>query len=164
MEAEPVWDRAGRIVLPGRSMGRVFLIVFAVFLGCVFAACKGYGGAKLMSGVGLLASIFFGIQLLPGANRLELTRAGFTCIMAFCRYPVAWRDVSLFAVDEMGNVVWNYAAHVVHESRKARSVRIARQRSGYDACLPDTYGLSAGALAALMNRLKAEAKEEAPSV
>lgn len=156
--AEPVWDGAGCIVLPGRSMRGVFLIVFAVFLGCVFAAMQGVGGAKLMSGAGLLASIFFGIQLLPGANRLELTREGFTCVMAFCRYPVAWGDTSIIAVDDMGNVVWNYAPHVVHESRKARSVRVARARSGYDACLPDTYGLSASVLAALMNRLREEAQ------
>lgn len=155
-EATPILGE--KVVLPGRPVYRVFLILLLAFAALLVAAERGVSGAPLMVAACLFALVFFGIQLIPGANRLEITREGFTCYLVFRAYPMAWKDVGKIATDEWGNVVWDYAPHVVHPPRKARSVKIARQQTGFDACLPETYGQSAPMLAALLNRIREESQ------
>jgi hypothetical protein len=146
----------GELVLrPGRS--RV--------LG-VLALCGGFTavGAWMVAGgewLGWLVAGFFGlgvaicaVLLLPGSASLRLGPEGFEVCSLFRARSYRWADVEGFGVTSVGGnrmVAFNFAP-AFPSSAVAR--RLAVLMIGWEGALPDTYGIGAGELAALLNSYK----------
>ncbi|MFY2765148.1 STM3941 family protein [Arenimonas sp. MALMAid1274] len=95
------------------------------------------------------------ISLLPGSNYLRLSRDGFEVCSLYRRGTVRWRDVQAFFPAEIARrplVCWNYADDY---DRQRAGRLLATELAGVEAALPDTYGLSADALAQLLNQWRA---------
>ncbi len=108
---------------------------------------------------GLCAAVFLA-QLLPGASYLKLDRDGFTYAALFRTTTVAWTEVSPFtagyiSANRMVKFDLSDARLTADGTRTAAAV--ARGLTGASGALPDTYGMSADALAELMNRWRARA-------
>jgi hypothetical protein len=95
--------------------------------------------------------IVFCVLLLPGSAYLKLDPAGFTVCSLFRAHSTRWYEVNSFEVGRIGGrklVVFNF-------SNLHRGQGFARKLSsaigGYEGALPETYGLSAEDLAAMMN-------------
>lgn len=110
----------------------------------------GYGCAAFFG----LCAVVFGIQLVPGSSYLRLTEAGFSFCSLFRKSSVRWADVEGFSIIRIAHndmVGWNYSPHYrTHATGRSISNAIA----GVEAALPDTYGMKATDLAALMNALR----------
>ena len=111
--------------------------------------------------IALACIIFFGlcalvgfVNLLPNSSYLTLTEKGFLFVSLFRKHFVEWSNVQSFVPVRMqrrGMVGWNYSS----EFRRARRLRSVNSAiAGVEAALPDTYGMSAGQLAQLMNQLR----------
>ena len=101
-----------------------------------------------------LCSIVFALLLLPNASYLELTPEGFTIRSLFRSHSYSWTEIETFAVgyaSRMKTVVFNLSPFYEnqHTLRKTN-----KKLFGFEACLPDTYGMSAEELADLMNTWK----------
>jgi hypothetical protein len=92
------------------------------------------------------------ISMLPNASSLELTSEGFTVRSLFRAGTTRWEDVSEFGVGRIGGnemVMFNF----VDSYNRAGPIRLVNAALiGYEAALPDCYGLRAHELADLMNR------------
>jgi hypothetical protein len=109
---------------------------------------------------GLFVAGFFGLCLLvaitqfhPKASYLHLSAEGFTFCSLFRSSFVSWQQVQEFGLISISNnimVAWNYSPDYVSAGR-ARAV--SQALSGYEAALPDTYGLKPQHLAQLMSDL-----------
>jgi hypothetical protein len=98
-----------------------------------------------------LGAIVFGINLLPSAALLELTSEGFACTALFRKQKITpWNHVARFGVAHVSlnrMLGWDY----VPEHRPAgKAPDIAKAGTGFEAALPDTYGLKLPELVALM--------------
>ena len=111
--------------------------------------------------VGWASIVFFGmcamlipLQFLPGASYLHLASEGFTYCNAFRAHTVRWEDVQEFGVMRVQHnrfVGWNYTPD--YQARAAlRS--FSKSIAGYEACLPDTYGLKVEKLAEVLETLR----------
>lgn len=102
-------------------------------------------------GLGILVSI---ITMLPNASYLKLHRNGFTQVTMFRSSTFRWEDVREFSVGSVGlnKMVMLDFVPSWHESSKLKDV--AHSMSGHDGALPDTYGLSAEKLVALLQEWK----------
>jgi hypothetical protein len=141
---------------------RLKYLLFAL-LSAGFAAG---GGLMVRSGVllgwaeillfGTFATVFC-LMLAPGAAYLKLDPAGFTFCSLFRSHTMHWYEVDSFATARIGNrnlVVFNFSPlHRGQEHLRKISSAIA----GYEAALPETYGLKAQDLAALMNQWRQRA-------
>jgi hypothetical protein len=145
------------------TIGALFTVVGIVLIFYPGTPHRGFG--RLItdvfgpSGVGWVTTVFFGacaitsaIQMLPNASSLELSPAGFLVCSLFRKRFTRWQDVGEFGVYSVGAarfVGFNYA-----EGRSRG--RIGRQASalasGFEAAVPDTYGMTAEELADLMTR------------
>lgn len=97
------------------------------------------------------AAIVFSLLLLPGSAYLKLDPAGFTFCSLFRPHFTPWYEVDSFAAGRVGTnrlVVFNFSG--LHRGQKYLR-KISSAISGYEGALPDTYGLKAAELAALMN-------------
>ncbi len=127
-------------------------------MGCVvFIAIALSMDHSLFADIGIaffgLGAIVFTMQLLPNSSYLRLTREGFTMCSLFRCHTIQWRHVSGFGVGRIYTkkvVGWD-PAHDVSKPGK-----VTKALSGFASALPDTYGLGAEELAALMNRLRDE--------
>jgi hypothetical protein len=109
---------------------------------------------------GLLGIGFFGLCLLvaiiqfhPKASYLHLSAEGFTVCSLFRSSFVSWQYVQEFGLISIGNntmVSWNYTSEYV---AGVRARAFSQALSGYEAALPDTYGLKPKQLAQLMSDL-----------
>ncbi len=108
--------------------------------------------------VGWLNAGFFGlgalvaaIGLVPGGSYLELGPAGLECRSLHRKWFVRWTDVDEFFAVRLGArsmVGWRYApAYTGQPIGRLLSSGL----TGVEAGLPDTYGMSAKALAGLLN-------------
>lgn len=114
-------------------------------------------------GLGWLCVVFFGacalvfaILLLPNSTFLKIDENGFTVCSLFRSYTYLWKDVQSFDIAIIGvqkMVVFNF-------SNTYKGAHIARRMSvatcGYEAGLPDSFGLTPSELAALLNHYKFE--------
>tara|TARA_Y100000294_G_scaffold140028_1_gene133668 strand:+ start:45 stop:509 length:465 start_codon:yes stop_codon:yes gene_type:complete len=103
---------------------------------------------SIFSGLGVVVFI---IQLLPNASYLMLTSEGFEVKSLFRGNFTKWEDVTGFAAGRISSnktVVFNYRK--THQKYKVGK-QIARGLAGVEGALPDTYGMKAKDLAALMN-------------
>ena len=101
--------------------------------------------------------IVFGVLLLPGSAYLKLDPTGFTICTLFRARALGWHEVDAFRVGTDRRrklVVFDFSKlHQGHELAR----KFASTISGYEAGLPDTYGLSAEELAATMNEWREHA-------
>lgn len=103
-------------------------------------------------GLGVLVALF---QLFGNRSYLLLTPEAYTIGSPIRSATVRWSDVDSFSVSRLGYnrmVMVNYAPE--HEARSTLR-HFNRVLVGHDAALPDTYGMGAERLAALMNEWKA---------
>jgi hypothetical protein len=111
---------------------------------------------------GWLAIVFFGlclavslICLLPKASYLRLTPEGFTMCSLFRAHTIRWEDVTGFGVGRVFTnkmVMFNY---VKSYQRTPRLRSFNTELTGFEAGIPDSYGLRHEDLADLLNRYKA---------
>lgn len=96
------------------------------------------------------------IQLLPGVAYLRLTEEGFTYKASFRAHLVRWVDVREFGVMHLHHtrmVGWNYVPGY-HRQRGMRG--FTKAVAGFEAGLPDTYGLGVERLAEALESLRRE--------
>ena len=123
------------------------LAVFGVFLAFNHDAVMGWFFVGLF-GLVAIQSIR---NLLPGSNYLEIRPDGMEIRSNYKTWFVPWIDVKEFFpayVKQRSSVCWNYASSPP-EQRLAR--RITANIAGFEAALPDTYGMSTQALCNLLN-------------
>ena len=134
---------------PSRPKGFGYMVMCAAF-------CAG-GGAMISSGIkaGWYVTAVFGIgilvflvMLLPGSSHLRLDSKGFVIRSLYRETRYAWTDAAGFGVAVAGvrrMVAFNFTPGFV------RSRGLSKRLSGWDAALPDAYGLRPDRLEALMN-------------
>lgn len=102
-------------------------------------------------GLGVIVS---SILLLPNASLLRLDHEGFTFVALFRATRVPWAAVESI---HAGTVGFNRSVlfDLVAEARKPSVTgRVAVAISGHHGALPETYGMTAKALAEMMNKWK----------
>ena len=114
-----------------------------------------------------LLTLFLGL-LLVRPNRLELDDSGFSTVDPFGRRSrVEWRDCGPFRA-KRPDLDLSYRAPMqvfydTKESDRHPLALVAQVVAGGSAALPDTYGMSAAALADLMNRYRAATGHDVPA-
>jgi hypothetical protein len=101
-----------------------------------------------------LCSLVFALLLLPNASYLQLTPEGFTMCSLFRSHSYSWSEIEDFAVGKMANtetVVFNHSPFYKNQNTLRKT---NKKFFGFEAGLPDTYGMSAEKLADLMNEWK----------
>lgn len=111
--------------------------------------------------IGWLSLLFFGILLLtsivymlPNASYLKLESDGFTTCSMFRACKVRWADVTTFVVGRVfpnKMVMFNFEP-TYSRTQKLRAFNVGLV--GFEASLPDNYGLKAEELAELLNKFK----------
>lgn len=149
--------QAPLVLHPSKLRLILLLLVCLVFVvGGVWAIGNGEGAwAWGCLGFGLLGAVFFFVQFLPGASYLYLGPEGFVTCTLFRKQPLhRWDEVSQFGVAVMNGrdvIVFNVAG-----KSDSRMAKVSRAVFGGSHMLPDTYGLKAKELAALMNKWRAQ--------
>ena len=136
---------------------RKWLLVLA---GCVLFVVAGLWMVQREAPVGWLSVIFFGmgaivstVVLLLRVNALTLDAAGFE-INSIRPFRLSWQDAKNFDAITSSPGSWMVGFKVVNPSS---IFKLNRAISGCDAAVPDTYGLSAYDLAALMTQWRERA-------
>ena len=134
----------------------------AVALGSLAFVLIGIWMVRSRDMLGWLSIAFFGlclavslICLLPKASYLRLTPDGFTMCSLFRAHTIRWDDVEGFGVSRVFTnkmVMFNYVESY-QRSPKLRSFNT--ELTGFEAAIPDSYGLRHEDLADLLNRCKA---------
>jgi hypothetical protein len=106
-----------------------------------------------------LCSLVFATTLLPQASFLRLEKEGFTFVSLFRRSTVKWRDVQAFHPGKLISNSMVFFDYVIPGAPHPTARKMSVDLCGHEAALPDTYGLSAEELAALMNAAKAYAEK-----
>ena len=105
--------------------------------------------------------IVFGLSLLPGSAYLRLDPTGFTVCSLFRAHSTSWFEVDSFEVARIRGrklVVLKYSSlHRGQEFVRKLAVAIGL----HEGALPETYGLSAEELAAMMNDWRVRARRPA---
>jgi len=104
---------------------------------------------------GLVAAVAL-ISLIPGASYLRLDAQGFEMRSLYRGHKTAWSDVTGVGLMRVGTrkmVGWNF---IDGYQRHARLRKINTSIGGFEAALPDTYGMSAQALADMMESIRVE--------
>ena len=115
-----------------------------------FAAPNGRGGGVFVTGFFGLCAVIALLQLLaPG--RIELSPDGFTVYGLGTRTTTPWSDVSSFATVRASALSKVVAINPADSRTLGRAGAAVRKVVGFNRALPDTYGLNAEDLAALMN-------------
>ena len=135
---------------------------WAALLAGSVAFCAG-GVLMVSSGeaTGWLVLVFFGLcgvvsmtMLFSKNNYLVLAPAGFTIHSVFRQTTISWSNVESFGTYRLrgsSTVMFLYSP----DFPRSRALRgLNRAVTGYDGGLPDTYGLRADQLAALINDCK----------
>jgi len=94
------------------------------------------------------------LQFHPKAAYLHLTPEGFTFCSLFRPHTVLWTHVREFAIISIGPnrmVAWNFTPDYPATGRTAA---LSKSLSGYEAALPDTYGMKAQELVGLLESLR----------
>ena len=163
MGCYPRTAMATAISLPHRlqsARGRSVLLL----VGCAAFVAAGLFILPEHPAAGASSIVFFGlgvvvalVQLRPGSSYLELDREGFTTCTLFRKTFYRWSDIAEFSARSKG------IANTVVVMRLAPSFpgyetlrRFAKWLGDDEFPLPDTYGLPAAELAALLNDVRAK--------
>lgn len=101
-----------------------------------------------------LCAIVFTLQFHPKAAYLLFDTDGFTYCSLFRAHTVRWEHVREFGIIRIASnpmVAWNFT-RTYRDSGKSRA--LSKSLSGYEAALPDTYGLPAEDLLKQMETLR----------
>jgi len=138
---------------------RKWLLVLA---GCVLFVVAGLWMVQREAPVGWLGVIFFGMGaivstavLLLRVNALTLDGAGFE-INSIRPFRLFWQDAKNFEAITLSPGSWMVGIKVVNPSDRS-IFKLNRAISGCDDAIPDTYGLSAYDLTALMTQWRERA-------
>jgi len=142
-------------LLPGRLRSLLLLLVCVSFTAFgVFMASRGQR-------IGYVNLVLFGsgcvifiVNLNPRASYLKLENESFTYCALFRAHTVRWDDVAGFGTVRIGlnnMVAWNFGPNHL---RKVVLRDMNRSLCGFDAGLPNTFGMKAEDLAVLMEMLR----------
>jgi len=101
------------------------------------------GNGLAVCGIFRLGSIVMSIQLVPSASWMDLDDAGFTVCSLFRTHRYMWTDIQNFGIIIIKHnrmVAFNFVPDF-DKSKIGRS--ISHGLVGYEAALPDSYGLKA---------------------
>jgi hypothetical protein len=107
-----------------------------------------------------LCAIVFLITLIPGASYLRLQKEGLEVCSLFRRNTTKWQEVECFGIYTgsrrafRNKVMINLTLEKESNPRMAAMRARARRLSGFDGMLPDTYGMKAENLVALLTEWK----------
>lgn len=152
------------VLHPRRRLG--LLLVSGLFtLGGAALIAIGDTTGWLVLGFFALCDLWLLLHMLPSAMCLRLTADGFECRALHRRHFVRWHDVAGFGVASLNEgahrmVCFNYVPHCT-SPRVLR--RLSAQSAGYDAGLPDAYGMSPENLAELMSQWLARHSASVPA-
>lgn len=103
-----------------------------------------------------LCALVSALQLVPGVSRLQLDAQGFEVRALFRRHRTPWKDVAKFGV--LGHppargvwVGWNYRPGSGPASRLRK---FNLDNFGFEAQLPDTYGMAPDELVELLESIR----------
>lgn len=145
---------------PARWLGTLAICAVFVVIGYLYRPANPIIGWLVMIffGLGVLVSL---INLYPGSIYLRLTSEGFTTATLARREFYPWSEVARFTPIKIGVNTMVGFSYV--NSAAAPPVRRPRLRlNGVEQVLPDTYGLSAEALADLLNQVRQHSAPAAP--
>lgn len=146
---------------PSRTKWMAVALIAAAFT-AMGAVMMRHGGTDALWGGASVA--FFGLgtviavaNLLPGASCLRLDENGFEMKSLYRRHRIAWADVAGFGVMTLPPagkqmVGFNYVAGA---GKPSRLRRFNLAGFGFEAALPDTYGMKIGDLVALLESIRA---------
>jgi hypothetical protein len=117
--------------------------------------------------IALGVAAYFGAQLFPTWRGLELNSKGLRVIVPFASVDVGWANVMEAGVGSYGRskvVLLKLAPNdsglisplTTFTLQRYSMTRVGHAWDGWDAALPDNYGMKADELAGLINRLKQE--------
>jgi hypothetical protein len=108
----------------------------------------------ILTGLCGVATVINALYLFANPTYLHLDAEGFTVRRLYQSRTIRWADVETFGVIRVTPfnpkmVVWN------HTPAHSTSVRaLSRNLCGYEAAMPDNFGMKHEDLAALLNRLR----------
>jgi len=144
---------------PGRARtAALFLVSLLFVLGGIWMVRDGESAGYFCAGFFALCLLVFAFHFHPKAAYLHLAPDGFTFCALFRAHTVPWTHVREFGVTNIGNrtIGWNYTPQ--HQpTRRARL--IAKFCCGYEAVLPDTYGMKPHDLPTLRQYLRQQYTE-----
>ena len=113
----------------------------------------GWSGLAAWTGILFFggSAIVFCVLLIPGSAYLRLDKTGFTVCSLFKVHSTRWHEVDSFEVGTIVGrklVVFNFS-DLYGRQKLAR--KLSSAISGYQGALPETYGLSAEELSAMLN-------------
>ena len=160
-------DRALRRPLPFTLYPSRFKIIGLLFLfsvftaGSVVLALEGKGWGWFSVAFFAIGVLVFLIQLLPNSAYLTVSEEGLEFCSLFRKQRIGWSEITEFGVYHIRHyglpvhslVGFNYTSQA-QPFWKMRA--LSRSLVGYEAGLPETYGLSAADLAQLLSELHAE--------
>lgn len=149
--------------LPGsrKKAAMLFLVCLVFVMGGVWMVRSGEAEGYFVAGFFGLGLPVAALQFHPRAAYLELREDGFTFCGLFRAHSVRWADVREFGVmDVSGNLMvgWNFTADY---ARSGRARVVAKTLTGYEAALPDSYGMKPRELADVMESLRQGVVREA---
>jgi len=137
---------------------RMYLTLFTtLFVVGVIMVRGGVQAGWFVVGVFSLGSVAFAVQLVPGCSCLIIEDTGLTIRAFFVSRSYRWEDIASFGTAKISRhkmVVFNFSKSY-QGMLTARD--ISKRFAGYEGALPDTYGMSAENLSAMLNQKKAQA-------
>jgi hypothetical protein len=148
-----------KVLRPSRAKLAAFLALsLALTAGGAWMVARGaeYGGWCLAFFA--LCSVVFGVQLLPSASWLKLTDEGLQIRSLFRTAKlVRWQDVAGFFPGRMHGNAYVFFNYSLEYPKQSTARKIAGALVGAEGMLPDTYGMKAEALAALLEEWRMSA-------
>jgi hypothetical protein len=159
---------------PSRSKHLLFLMVSAVFTAIGVMVLSRGRSDSFDVWMAWLCIVFFGlcglvflVQFFPGSSFLRIRREGFEFRALWRGATFRWSDVEEFGVAEFTvyhsgipqkhrMVGFRLSPSYPRRDKLPRLRRLNEKLMGYEAALPDNYGMKHEELAALLNRKKAE--------
>ena len=155
------------VLRPGRAKWIALGVIFALLAaGAVLVAATSddsglqwlMGGAAILMGAGAILGFK---NLQPGTSYLQLTPEGFAVKALFGNeYRYRWDEVTGFDISSFKTntwVVFSFTPEAKASRPHSALRRFDKSVMGYDENLPDTYGMGASRLAALMNEWRERA-------
>ncbi len=143
------------LLKPSRPRGFGYLVMCAAFsAGGAAMGSSGIGAGWYVAAVFGVGVLVFLTMLLPGSSFLRLDSKGFVIRSLYRQTRYSWADVAEFGVAAVGvrrMVVFNFAPGYAGERRGRR---LSKGLSGWEAALPDSYGVKLARLSAVMNEYR----------
>lgn len=139
------------VLRPGRIRWLAYFIIglgFTVSGGLMIGVGDWWGW--FVAGFFGLCMVVSAVLILPGASYLRLTAEGFTVCTLYQRQGFKWAEVGpcfTGVVAGRKRVLFQFT----DPTRSSRFQGVVRAIWGAEGTLPDTYGMTAAALATLMN-------------